>query len=73
MSWGGMHVAQVKYLNAQRWGSAVAAPVNLGGRNAMGAGTNTRTVAGVQYDSSASLALAPPSYLSDEADATGAL
>jgi hypothetical protein len=38
------------YLQAQRWGSALPAPANAGGRNAQGCGANTVHVLGVAYE-----------------------
>jgi hypothetical protein len=38
------------YLQAQRWGSALPAPANVGGRNAQGCGATTAHVLGVAYE-----------------------
>lgn len=39
------------YLQGQRWGSALPAPAFVGGRDGLGVGPATRTVAGVLYES----------------------
>jgi len=50
---------QVLYMTAQRWGSAMPAPVNVGGRDAHGSGPETKLVMQVPYDSAQTLALVP--------------
>eukprot|EP00802_Teleaulax_amphioxeia_P005418 Tamp_05422.p1 GENE.Tamp_05422~~Tamp_05422.p1 ORF type:complete len:477 (+),score=89.84 Tamp_05422:53-1483(+) len=50
---------EVLYMTAQRWGSAMPAPVNVGGRDAHGSGPETKLVMQVPYDSAQSLALVP--------------
>jgi len=56
---GAEQLPEVTYITAQRWGSAMPAPVNAGGRDACGTSEHTRTVLNVRYDSATRLALTP--------------
>ena len=50
---------EVTYITAQRWGSAMPAPVHVDGRDGYGAGPMTSTVLNVRYDGSKQLPLVP--------------
>jgi len=47
------------YVGGQRWGSAFPAPAGVGGRDAVGRGSDTVEVLGIAYDGAATLPLAP--------------
>lgn len=58
---------KVLYLQGQRWGSALPAPVSVGGRDAKGRGEHTVELMGVEYESTT-----PPLVFSRPPPAAGA-